>query len=443
MKHIFFSLICVWCVFPAWSAAYTTQERLQEASDLYFQYHQPEALDKYVQLSKDTGDRSAFLNAVFIAMEQNKPKEAVDNALEAYRLYPQDSEVLEMAAEALLADGQYAAAERILSFLPQDNNTAGFFHINLARAQLGLHENKLAKYNLKQAVKAGSHPGLAHFLLGTVYEGEQKYKDAAKAYEAAVDYDHQFAEARVRWARMLELSKQYEAAYKQYRIILASDKKNTQAAQALARLKAHITKPEKELSPQPAFAEHTDVQPLVLPAGMDNPVEIKIGLGVLQNGKPAPRSQVTFSVSHDFIVNNSQDKQLALGHAGETWQAVLENKHSYLVAPDGKKTAFKKLITVVPSSDNPTQAATIIVKHLMSGAGMSWASVGDKEYRGKLQILHADNHNLVPINVVTLDEYVQGIIASEMPAGFPQEALRAQAVLARTYALKHRGKHKY
>ena len=52
-------------------------------------------------------------------MEQSKPKEAVDIALEAYRLYPQDDEVIEMAAEALLSDGKYAAAERILSFLPQ------------------------------------------------------------------------------------------------------------------------------------------------------------------------------------------------------------------------------------------------------------------------------------------------------------------------------------
>ena len=57
--------------------------------------------------------------------------------------------------------------------------------------------------------------------------------------------------------------------------------------------------------------------------------------------------------------------------------------------------------------------------------------------------MHSALHNLVPINVLTLDEYVQGIIAAEMPAGFPPEALKAQAVLARTYALKHLHKHKY
>ncbi len=427
----------------AWGAAYTVPERLQEAANLYFAGHPQEALAKYVQLSKDTDDRTAFLNAIFIAMEQGQPKEAVDIALEAYRLYPQDDEILGMAAEALLADGQYAAAERLLSFLPQDNNTAGFFHINLARAQLGLGEKKLAKYNLKQAVKAGSHPSLANFLLGRIYEDEKKYKDAADAFQKAVDYDHQFIEARLHLARMREQAKQYDDAYRQYKIILVSDKKNTRAAEALARIKPHLTKPEKELSAGVARVEHTDVQPLVLPPGMEELPEIKIGLGVEQSGKPAQRNKIVFIASHAFSVQDARGKEIATGKGGETWQAVLENRTSYLLTAQGKKIPFAKTVTIIPRSDNPTQAATFIVKHLQSGAGMSWASVDDKEYRGKLEILHSASHNLVPINVVSLDEYVQGIIAAEMPAGFPQEALKAQAVLARTYALKHRHKHKY
>ena len=379
MKHFYLLILLGVFGVQTWGAAYTVPERLQEAADLYFKARPQEALDKYVALSKDTDDRTAFLNAIFIAMEQGKPKEAVDIALEAYRLYPQEDEVLEMAAEALLADGQYAAAERLLSFLPQDNNTAGFFHINLARAQLGLGEKNLAKYNLKQAVKAGSHPSLANFLLGQIYEEEKKYKEAAAAFQKVIDYDHQFIEARLRLARMLELSKQYDEAYRQYKIILASDKKNTRAAEALTRIKPHLTKPEKELSPGTAFVEHTDVQPLVLPPGMDPGREIKIGLGVEQSGKPAPRSKIVFIPSHAFTVQDARGKEIAAGKGGETWQAVLENKQAYLLTAQGKKIPFAKTVTVIPRSDNSTQAATFIVKNLQSGAGMSWASVGDKE----------------------------------------------------------------
>lgn len=443
MKKFLGMILLLTCPLLAHTAAYTVQERLQEAAELYFAYKQADALSKYVQLSKDTGERAAFLNAIFIAMEQNKPKEAVDIALEAYRLYPQDNEIIEMAAEALLADGQYAAAERLLSLKMDDDKTAGFFHINLARAQLGLGEAKLAKYNLKQAVKAGSHPSLANFLLGQVYEEEKSYKKAADAYQKAVDYDHQFLEARLHLARMLEQTKQYEKSYRQYKIIYSADKKNTKAEQALARLKPHVKKADAEEKKEPRPLEHTAVQPLVLPPGMDSPRELKIGLGVTQNGHPHPRTTVTFSPSTDFVVQNAQGKKLSSGKAGEVWSVVLASNKPFLKSPTGRQIAFTKSVTVVPAVENPTQAPTIIIKNLVSGAGMSWATVGDKEYRGKLQVLHnAVSKTLVPINIVSLDEYVQGIMAAEMPDGFPTQALRAQAVLARTYALRHIGKHK-
>ena len=37
---------------------------------------------------------------------------------------------------------------------------------------------------------------------------------------------------------------------------------------------------------------------------------------------------------------------------------------------------------------------------------------------------------------ITLEEYVQGVVAAEMPASFDLEALKAQAVAARTYAYR-------
>ena len=39
------------------------------------------------------------------------------------------------------------------------------------------------------------------------------------------------------------------------------------------------------------------------------------------------------------------------------------------------------------------------------------------------------------IRELPLEEYLLGVLAAEMPAGFPEEALKAQAVAARTYTL--------
>ena len=58
-------------------------------------------------------------------------------------------------------------------------------------------------------------------------------------------------------------------------------------------------------------------------------------------------------------------------------------------------------------------------------------------YRGRLQVLVGVS-GLRAINHVGLESYLPSVVGSEMPASWPQAALRAQAVAARTYALRQR-----
>lgn len=60
-----------------------------------------------------------------------------------------------------------------------------------------------------------------------------------------------------------------------------------------------------------------------------------------------------------------------------------------------------------------------------------------RRYRGRLQLLR-QGAGLRAINHVTLETYLSSVVGSEMPASWPQPALRAQAVAARTYALRQR-----
>jgi stage II sporulation protein D len=60
-----------------------------------------------------------------------------------------------------------------------------------------------------------------------------------------------------------------------------------------------------------------------------------------------------------------------------------------------------------------------------------------RRYRGRLQ-LRLEAGQLQVVNHVPLETYLTSVVGSEMPASWPQEALRAQAVAARTYALKAR-----
>jgi stage II sporulation protein D len=59
-----------------------------------------------------------------------------------------------------------------------------------------------------------------------------------------------------------------------------------------------------------------------------------------------------------------------------------------------------------------------------------------RRYAGSLQILPKGGARILPVNVVSMEDYVKGVVPAEMPAYWGEEALKAQAVAARTYALR-------
>lgn len=62
----------------------------------------------------------------------------------------------------------------------------------------------------------------------------------------------------------------------------------------------------------------------------------------------------------------------------------------------------------------------------------------DKAYRGRIEVFANRRGSLTVVNVIGLEDYVRGVVPNEL--SFPAiEALKAQAIAARTYALKNRG----
>lgn len=59
----------------------------------------------------------------------------------------------------------------------------------------------------------------------------------------------------------------------------------------------------------------------------------------------------------------------------------------------------------------------------------------NKRYRGNFKILKKDSYYYI-VNIVSLDDYLNSVVPSEMPTSWNLEALKAQAIIARTYAIK-------
>ena len=76
---------------------------------------------------------------------------------------------------------------------------------------------------------------------------------------------------------------------------------------------------------------------------------------------------------------------------------------------------------------------------LLFSPGTAPLTLGGRGYRGSLRV-KTTGSALQVVNVLGLESYLLGVVPSEMPNRWPAEALAAQAVVARTYALAHLAK---
>ncbi len=61
--------------------------------------------------------------------------------------------------------------------------------------------------------------------------------------------------------------------------------------------------------------------------------------------------------------------------------------------------------------------------------------MGDRIYRGRIEIGRYGKATLTAVNIVDMEEYLYGVVPSEMSSTWHEEALKAQAVCARSFAL--------
>jgi stage II sporulation protein D len=70
--------------------------------------------------------------------------------------------------------------------------------------------------------------------------------------------------------------------------------------------------------------------------------------------------------------------------------------------------------------------------------GYVW--IGDRWYRGSVHLIYTSS-GLLAVNYVDLEAYLYSVVGSEMPVSWPLEALKSQAVAARSYALYKRSRY--
>lgn len=147
-----------------------------------------------------------------------------------------------------------------------------------------------------------------------------------------------------------------------------------------------------------------------------------------------------------------EEPLLRVGLAEEQSSAIFSADNDYVVR-DGasgsgleKKTHKDKLTVTVKNNQFVLNGKAVSAKKLKLKPASSNEklvfSYNDTKYRGEFELV-LKNGSFTVINIVKLDDYIGGVINEEMGEGWPSEAMKAQAVAARTFALYTVGEEKH
>ena len=156
---------------------------------------------------------------------------------------------------------------------------------------------------------------------------------------------------------------------------------------------------------------------------IDREPEIKVAL--LQNYKEA-----RVALNGQFILPDGRKLDGRFGVYVDRGQAVLKD---YV----GKEIYRQREILLMPEIDS-----FFTVSDVKIGIDFHWQRTQEQSFRGRLLFSAVSESSLNLINEISLEDYLESVISSEMSAAAPLEFLKAQAITARNWLVNMLDKKK-
>jgi SpoIID/LytB domain protein len=428
---------------PAQAPGPLPQTNVLEGHRLYYTGDHPKALENYLKAVRaDPKNLEAWVNGAIVQAEIGDARRSAEWFAEALELAPQDQEVRTALAEAEFRLGRATRTLEVLDAFISNAPPDPYAFIARGRAWLTLGEPRKAAAALETAAETAPELSLAHYWLGKARETAGDRDGSIEAYRRAVQKDSYFTTARYQLGRAYLRSNRFYEAWKQVMHLQDSDPRNRKFRGMLAGVSKRAiesSRPEPEDAPRPnggapkTSAEAEPLGPPLPPVGR-LPV-LRVGLGTSGLGKPLPRRELAFRCTRAFnIIEGKTGKLLVSGPRGETWKIRPGKKASRIEIFDEnghRRAVSSRSLRIRPDA---ASGGVTVLRDVPADYGSSSRGGGDRPLRGEIEVALM-RRGLSLVNVVDLESYTHGVLASEMPIGSPMEALKAQAVVARSHAL--------
>lgn len=408
----------------------------QTAAGLYFQNRYPESLQEYeAVIATDPANTSALLNAAVLYRELGDIKKSLKFLRRAHKLDPEDAEIAETLAWYGYLSGDNALAESTALNIqtPLSYLTQSLIYLEQNRPE------EAANAAYKTTLEAPHYAAMGHYLMGEAYAKQGQSQKASESYSQSLRSDYTAMEARLAQAKNMEKAGNKEEAVRHLSKVMHADPKHSSLKGKKEEIKA------LETATDTAWKEN----PLVILTGLNTTAAInreqipslRIGLGTTPGGRLTQKDGVLFTASGNFrITAKKSGAEIAQGASGEFFSVkVLRLKAGPCLQILRSTSTTGSCLADTLIVDMQSPEAAVILHNVPHGQGFAWGGKADRLYRGKIEFSPHAQYGVQVINEVNLEEYLFSVLASEMLPSWPLEALKAQAVIARTEAL-HRQK---
>jgi len=314
------------------------------------------------------------------------------------------------------------SVERVLQYRDDRTRAEFFFYSALVYEEMGYTERAVELY--KRSLDLNKWRAVAWYRLGLLLRGSDP-KEAENCLKTCWEQDSSFTNVLLPLARLYMDKKEWNKAGNYLYTANNRLPNNRAINNALAETRKHVyvgpgdgtnlirreikTKPPK-VQPPPAF-----------------PKEGNIRIGLVEG-----RNLVSVKAGGPFIIQTAGNRAaLYNGSAQEQfWVEYTKNGAMTIQDKDRKVLARSSspLVYRLDSNEN-----TSIVAGVVSGSpGVN------RTYRGSLEF-RSGSSGITVVNTVSMEEYLYAVVPSEMPVSWPAEALKAQAIAARSYSIANLG----
>ncbi|MDR2534852.1 MAG: SpoIID/LytB domain-containing protein [Treponema sp.] len=393
----------------------------QEALDFYYHGNVERSIQEFERLFRlepeNVPIRWELIRIYYETGEVNRGTVLLE---QLYKEKPADPEV---ERELFLTFCLTRNTQKALAMLPLSRETGEtlFCHA-LLRQDMG--DTSQSIQLLRRSLEIENFRPLGWFILGELLALSAP-KEAETCFRTALRQDPELRSVYFPLGTVLLALKQYKEAYTYLNRANQSFPNNNLILQSLNEAARHI--PESERPPR-APARVAERRKITAP-----PPRVKAltqaGLTMVRIGLAEKQSLIAIKTGGPYVLRGPSKAILFSGDESE--QLWVEMRNGKILIQDQRERNLVMADKSV-SLEYPDPSHTTI---------LSGFTAEDRAYRGSLEF-RINQGSITIINSLNIEEYLYGVIPAEMPASWHSEALKAQAIAARSYTLAYLGQYK-